>query len=411
MKILIIAEKFPNRIQPWFANIVAQIVANGNEVVIFSLLEGDNQYTSVVSEYSLLNHTKVIKIYGYHLVLTALSNLLYPHKMAATIRGFFKFKSDPKIFPSWIKRSLYRLALAPFCALDDIDIIHSHFEMAGYRFLPLIQSLNVPFVVTFHGLPPPGVPKITPVMRKRYTESADLILLNTKFAKNQYVSLGADEKKIQILPQGTDTIKFTYSNRPIRDRSGIHLLSVGRLSVDKGHVFTIRAIYKLIQSGVDVRLRIVGQGPDYEELGSLVEDLGLKEFVSIESGLSEDELMSRYHDADIFVLSSISSQDGSHVETQGVVLQEAQATGALVIATRVGGIPECIDDGVNGLLIDEKSSDQIAEKILWLIDNLDRWDQIRFQARRHVEENYSIELIGEKLIRYYKSLIARKEED
>jgi len=410
MKILIIAEKFPNRVQPWFANIVAQIVANGNEVVIFSLLEGDNQYTSVVTEYSLLNHTKVIKIYGYHLVLTAISNLFYPHKLAATIRGFFKFKPDLEIFPSRIKRSLYRLALAPLCAMDDIDIIHSHFEMAGYRFLPLVQSLNAPFVVTFHGLTPPGVPSISPTMRKKYTDTADVILVNTEFAKKQYVSLGADEKKIQVLPQGTDTRKFAFRNLSVsRDRS-VQLLSVGRLSIEKGHAFTIRAIHQLRKSRVDARLKIVGQGPDLEILQGLIDDLGLSQFVVIETDLSESELIGRYQSADVFVLSSISSQEFLFKETQGVVIQEAQASGALVIATRVGGIPECIDHGVNGLLIDEKSSDQIAEKVLWLIDNQDHWDQIRFQARRHVEEHYSIELIGEKLIRYYKSLISSKRE-
>lgn len=410
MKILIIVEKFPNRTQPWLANIAAQIVANGAEVVIISLLKGDGNYTAVISEYSLLNRTKVLRVYGYHLVFTAAVNLLNPFKLVKTIRGLKKYKSDPGVFQSRAKRYFYRLALAPLCAMEGVDIIHSHFEMSGYRFLPLVQSMNVPFVVTFHGLTPPGVPSISPTMRKKYTETADVILVNTEFAKKQYVSLGADGRKIQVLPQGTDTRKFAYRDRSVSRGRSVQLLSVGRLSIEKGHAFIIRAIQDLRQSGVDAKLKIVGQGPDQEVLQELIDDLRLNEFVVIETDLSETELINRYQSADIFVLASISSQDFLFKETQGVVIQEAQAAGALVIATRVGGIPECIDHGVNGLLIDERSSDQIAEKVLWLINRPERWDHIRLQARRHVEENYSIDMIGRKLMRLYKSLIIGKGE-
>jgi len=411
MKVLLIAEKFPNKAQPWFANTAAQIIANGGRVMIISLLKGDEQYTSSVDEYSLINSTKYIKIYGLNLALMVVSNLVNPVKLIETIRGFFKYKSDPLLFPSLLKRILYRVALAPLCIMDDVDIVHSHFEMTGYRFLPLVESMRVPFVVTFHGLTPPGVPTITPEMRAKYTKKADLILLNTEFAKYQYVSLGADEKKIQVLPQGTDTNKFTYIDRSFGDGGCVQLLSVGRLSVEKGHAYTIHAINQLRKSKIDVRLKIVGQGPDLEMLEKLINDLGLQEFVELETNLSEDELIKRYQNADIFVLSSISFRDSLCKETQGVVIQEAQASGAVVVATRVGGIPESIDHGVNGLLVDERSSTQIAEKVHWLIQNQDRWSQIRLKARRNVEENYSIDLIGKKLFRLYKSLIVSNGEN
>jgi len=408
LKVLVITEKFPNIIQPWLANSVAQIIKHGGDVQIISQRNGDEEYACVVDDYSLKDKVIFVRIWGGWLALSALRSIFRLWSVRRIRKVYGAIKNPGRSFPSAFRKLLNILALSSLYELRDIGVIHSHFERSGYKLLPVVKSLDVPFVVTFHGLEPPGVLGLPNELRKEYLDASDLILLNTEFAKALYMKLGAKKKKIYIIPQGTDTQMFTYRERDLPDERPLKLLSVGRLSADKGHEYTIRAVKELVDLGEDVQLTIIGQGPDKDDLMGFIDSLLLSGRINIRTGLSESELIERYHEADIFVLSSISSEGGWHEETQGVVLQEAQATGALVIATRVGGIPECIVDGENGFLIEEKNSLAITEKIQWLLSHKTEWERWRKNARKHVEEKYDIDVIGRKMYHIYEHLADRQ---
>ena len=401
MKILYITAKFPNIIQPWFLNTVLQAKKHGMHVKVATLQDGDESLVSELTKYGL--NKAVIRAYiGRNNFFSALKNNFSPGFIKSTIQGISKCNLAGNI---GLKKIIRCLMLAPYMADMEIDIIHSHSEPAGYSLLPVILAQKKPFVITFHGLPPPGVPQLTRQMRRQYTEAAGLILLNTKFAKKQYVSLGVDPSKIRILPQGTDLTRFTYVSKRYPKDGLVKILTVGRLSRDKGHIYALKAIRELVLSGQRISYMIVGQGPEKNNLIELINKYKLNKYVSIKSGITEDELIEAYHEAHIFLLPSIKSLDGFHEETQGVVIQEAQACGVLVIATNVGGIPECVDDGVNAFLVPDKDSTAIVEKVKWLIENNKKWCDWQVTARKHVEEKYDISAIGKKLVTIYQSVV------
>lgn len=140
--------------------------------------------------------------------------------------------------------------------------------------------------------------------------------------------------------------------------SPLRVLYVGRVSPAKGLGYALQALHEL--DDPRLLLSIVGDGPALSRLREDVASLGLEAQVSFEGTLSYgEELMDAYRRSDLFLLPSV---------TEGIpkVLFEAMAAGLPIIATSVGGIPQVITDGANGLLIEPRRPDQIREAIVRL---------------------------------------------
>ncbi len=299
-----------------------------------------------------------------------------------------------------------RLLLAPAMGMQNIDLVHSHIEIRGHQLLPVVKALRVPLVVTFHGLELPGNNQLPQAKRKEYLDAAQLVLVNTDFARRQYMALGCPEDKIRILPQGIDLRRFPFQPHPPPVRGPVRVLTVARFHPDKGQVYAIDAVAALIGEGFDLVYDLVGTGPDRDRLLGRIRDLGLSHKVTLHERLPFEQLIELYRSSHVFILPSVRSTDGTHEETQGVVIQEAQASGLITIATRTGGIPECIEDNVTGFLVDDRSSAAIADKLRDIIAAKGRWQQWQKQARECVEQNYDIDLIIVRLMALYEEAIS-----
>jgi colanic acid/amylovoran biosynthesis glycosyltransferase len=405
MKVLVIATRFPSTIQPWLANSTAQVVKHGENVEIFAMEEGDKTYAKVVDDYQLLSHTTILNFHGKNILKAIACNFLNPHKIVASLKGIF---IAPKYFSSHkslINSFVGALVLAPHFVKKNIDLIHSHFEITGHKLLPFIKAQGVPFVITFHGLPPPGVALLPEQMRAEYVDAADVILVNTEFAKRQYVHLGAPADKIQILPQGIVTNDYIFSTKEKPLDKPIQILTVGRFHADKGHKYVLHALPELIKRGHKIHYTMVGTGPDKALLEQISTELGLQDVVSFHTSISEAALKDIYAKSHIFILPSLKAIDGFHEETQGVAIQEAQASGLIVVATKVGGIPECVEDGKSAFLIEDRNAEAITDKLQWIIDNPQHWNQWQRDARHYVETHFDIDVIGDRLMKIYSDAI------
>lgn len=411
IRALIIATKFPNTIQPWLANSTAQVAKQGGSVCIFSMEKGDINYSAIVDEFELKKHTEIMHYGGKSKLWAIANNFLNPLNIVKSIRGLLiapHYLSKHKSTHSNITAAL---VLAPHFTKRDLDIIHSHFEITGHMMLPVIRAQQKPFVVTFHGLPPPGVSQLPEAMRKEYIDAADIILVNTEFAKKQYMSLGAPAEKIIIIPQGIVTKDFVFSAKPKPEEAPIELLTVGRFHTDKGQQYVLQALPKLIALGYNLHYTLVGAGPERANLENMVAQLNLQQHVTFYTTISEQKLKEIYARAHIFVFPSLTDKTGFHEETQGVAIQEAQASGLIVIATKTGGIPECVDDGKSAFLVDDRNSQAIADKIQWIIDNPQRWSEWQHNARQYVETYFDIDVIGARLMQIYADTIAQHQKN
>lgn len=400
MQIAILVQQFPNIVQTYIISPLVLFKKAGIKATIVAIVDPkQNETHPYVEHYSLRKDTIYIDPDPRSLFKQILKAPFYrPRYLTAIFKVILS-----KLWINYgtkytIKAILYSRSLAA----GSYNIVHSHTLFSSYEYLFLRDIFNIPLVTTFHGLEPKNA---QPLAEKKVTlvlNNTDAFIVNTVFAQQQLTSMGCEKDKIHIIPQGTDTSDFPFIQREITEDKPIVILSVGRLSIEKGFHIAVKAISRLVPQHPTIEYRIIGSGPEEKTLTQLSEQLGIQQNVLIHGSVSTDELLSHYSDAHIFVLPSIDFRDGSHTETQGVVLQEAQSSGIPVIASRTGGIPEVIKDRETGLLFEEENDTQLSQLIESLINDKEQYETISEQARKDVEENYSIEVIGGRLIDLYK---------
>ena len=169
--------------------------------------------------------------------------------------------------------------------------------------------------------------------------------------------------------------------------------NVGRLSEQKGMEYFIRAVPDVIKKHPDTRFLIVGDGEDRQKLVQLSEDLKVNDCI-IFMGYRSDiqNIMSQ---TDLVVLSSL---------WEGFPLTpiEAFSVGKTVVATAVDGTVEIVDDGKNGILIEPKNPEQIAEKVIWIQEHLEEKKKMESEAKEEYEREFSIDEFKRNYRAYYE---------
>ena len=193
--------------------------------------------------------------------------------------------------------------------------------------------------------------------------SADRCVAVSADLKKTMVFLGIEESKINVIPNGIDPERFYKIDKfQAREYLGLSLkgkilLSVGALIEIKGHHLLIEALAKLRQGDrLTFKTYIVGQGEWYDKLASLVNNYGLQEYVFLQGGVANRELVFWYNAADLFFL-------GSSREGWPNVVMESLACGTPVLATAVNGIPEIISRAELGTIMANRSVDCFCREI------------------------------------------------
>jgi glycosyltransferase involved in cell wall biosynthesis len=164
-----------------------------------------------------------------------------------------------------------------------------------------------------------------------------------------------NKHKLRVIYNGIELERFWRHSLPSRDaREEIMVGFVGRLDPKKGVEDLIEAVTELIRRGNRLKLRIVGTGWYREKLEPLVASAGMGEHITFLGHRSDVMIVAR--DFDIFVLPSLS-------EGLPISIIEMMATGLPIVATNVGGIPEQVEDGVNGFLIAPRDPLALAHAI------------------------------------------------
>jgi colanic acid/amylovoran biosynthesis glycosyltransferase len=163
----------------------------------------------------------------------------------------------------------------------------------------------------------------------------------------------------------------------------VRVLAVGRLVGGKGFALLVDAVHALVARGRDVALTVVGDGPSREHLHAQAARLGLGDRVEWVGALGQDEIREAYARADVFCLPSFA-------EGVPVVLMEAMAMEVPVVATRIAGIPELIEEGESGLLVTPARADELADAIGRLVDDPALRARLGAAGRRAVLEGYDL---------------------
>jgi glycosyltransferase involved in cell wall biosynthesis len=298
---------------------------------------------------------------------------------------------------------------------EPVKIIHTHWLIPqGYIGAVFHRIWNVPHVATVHGSDLNLIThhKILAPLGRFIIRNSDAITVNSTYMKQQLEAFMPDQReKIRVIPMGIDPDKYrlgNFSDLKKKYKTRNIILSVGRLIDWKGIVFLIDAMPRVMKEHPDSILLIAGSGPEKESLVHRVHELGLEKMILFLGVVSNEDLLSFYHSADVFVLSSINK--GGKTEALGVVLLEAMASGCPVIGCNVGGIPDIITDGENGFLVPEQDPDALAEKIVRILDDNELVKKFRKNGFIRIHDVFSWEIISKKFSDAYGDILSADGE-
>jgi glycosyltransferase involved in cell wall biosynthesis len=166
------------------------------------------------------------------------------------------------------------------------------------------------------------------------------------------------------------------------------MLFVGRLIERKGAEYAIRAVADLRRQGRAVRLTVIGDGPERTKLVALIEELGLRDAVDLAGALPHDAIADHYRTASILLMPAVTDWKGEQ-EGFGMVLVEAMASDLPVVATRSGGIPDVVTDGVTGLLVPERDAAALAAAAARLLDDPGLAARLSAAAQADLDRRFS----------------------
>jgi colanic acid/amylovoran biosynthesis glycosyltransferase len=202
--------------------------------------------------------------------------------------------------------------------------------------------------------------------------------------------------KVVALPLGVDVDAFRPRRVRQRDvNEAFRLLSVGRLSPPKGYPILIEAVVLLRRRGRNVRLTLVGEGSERVGLERLIALRNLGDCVRLAGACNHDRLTDYYGSSDAFVLSSF-------LEGVPVVLMEAMAMELPCVATWITGIPEILENDVDGLLVPPASANELADAVERLMDDPEKARRLGIAARRKVLAKYHLEHNVERLAEEFR---------
>jgi glycosyltransferase involved in cell wall biosynthesis len=218
------------------------------------------------------------------------------------------------------------------------------------------------------------------------------------------LAVGVPARNCALLENGIDADEYARKRTVVDAKAalgfppdGLVIGAVGRLSAEKGFDVLIRSTYALVSRGLDVRLVIVGEGSERENLERLVRELNLSARVRL-AGWQAD--VQPYFEAmDVFALSSLR-------EGLPNVLLEAMALEVPVVSTRVAGVPRLVQDGRNGFLVNAGDINGLTTALSGLLTNAALRDVFRAAGRRTVETRYSFATRMQRLKRLYDELLA-----
>jgi colanic acid/amylovoran biosynthesis glycosyltransferase len=246
------------------------------------------------------------------------------------------------------------------------DVVLCHFGPQGDLMIRVRKALGArwPVATFFHGYDVSTLlMQMGPHLYDRLFREGDIHFPACEYFRSRLLKLGAAEEKTVVQRMCVHPgINFTAPLEAATKTVGeFTFVLIGRLVEKKGHEYAIRAIAccRNRSLAVKIRLVIIGDGALDTSLRQLIHQLDLDSLVELRGSHTRDRVQQALLAAGGFVLPSVTAANGD-MEASPVVISEAMSVGLPVVATRHGGIPEIVEDGVSGLLVAERDVSALA---------------------------------------------------
>jgi len=297
----------------------------------------------------------------------------------------------------------YTTALVGFFQSNDIKSCFVEYGVTASYVREACEIAEIPYTVHFHGFDAFETKYINEYQSdyKKVFRSAYRVIAVSEDMKKQLVKLGANENNIAVVPCGINTELFKPSLSSIKDPNSI--IYIGRFTEKKSPINLLKAFQIVAGKFELVKLTMIGDGELFEQAKQFVKTNNLGSQVIFEGVKKPDEVIKFLQGATIFVQHSMFSKTtGDSEGTPGTVL-EASASGLPVVSTRHAGIKEAVIENRSGFLVDEGDFEGMAACIIQLIENPELGTKFGLAGRKHMIENYDLDLQIDKLQKNIKS--------
>lgn len=383
MKVLFVTRGYPSQQDPMKGNYEAvqakAIAKKGHEVSvigirwrsvanIFKNKKLDHRVDGDVDVYTCMRVTPFLP----HLTIPRLNLLIHKWAFKKVFKRYVKEKGLP-------------------------DVIHIHSLHAAPAILAIRELCNTPVIITEHWSKilskkmPLGTKYEIKCWGKECYHMADTVIaVSSSLARVIKKEYGVDCRVVNNMVEDY----FFRLPVSVEKHKGFHFVSVGSLFPIKGYDSLIESFSKM-DDDVDVRLDIVGRGPEKDKLLKIINKYNQQKRIHLTGVKTPDEVAKLLENSDCFVLASRS-------ETFGIVYIEAMAKGLPVIATRCGGPEEFINEE-NGLLVNVGDIEALSDALKYMIYNKNRFN--RDKIREFCYDNFSESAISDKIIKIYNEIV------
>lgn len=307
-----------------------------------------------------------------------------------------------------------------------LDVIHSQTEFAIGTFARLFaKQYNIPLVHTYHtmyedyihyitkGYFEKSSKKIIEYLTKFYCDkTATELIVPTNKTYKLFKEKYRFEKNINIIPTGIEVERFYKENVDSKEVSNLRkslnltkkdfvILFVGRLAEEKNIEFLLNAHHELSKVDENIKLLIVGDGPDKEKYEKEVKDMQEEKNILFTGKVSWNDMPYYYHISDVFATAS-------KTETQGLTVIEAMASNVVPVVMRDEAFLSMVTEELNGIIFE--TQEEYEKQILRLIKNKEELKKFNRQARIQAE-TYSSKYYAERVLEVYNRAIKEKKEE
>lgn len=274
---------------------------------------------------------------------------------------------------------------------------------------------RAPYVLVSHGEDAAVMMRRGPVTRRlflRACNEARWLFFNSEFSRRQVVDAAPTlREKSDVLGCGvrTEAIHSVSMNQEQARRElgwGDEpvLITVATLVARKSIDTVIRALPMVLEAFPTCRYVIIGDGPERQALSELAEVLGVSKRVEFMGKVDDERKHLVYRSSDVFVMVSRAVEHGVQ-EGFGIVFLEANMHGLPVVGSRCGGIPDAVEDGVNGLLVDQRAHDQVAGAVVALLRDPARRSHLARAGQERVRSRFNWPSIAARVAQRLRQLV------
>jgi lipopolysaccharide heptosyltransferase II len=283
---------------------------------------------------------------------------------------------------------------------EHVDIVHARSRVPAVIAFFASRGTESIFVTTAHGY------YATHLLSRVMGWGKYVIVASSVIGRHMIEDFRVPRERVRFIPRGVDLEKFKFS--PVDPASGkteYRIGVVGRITPIKGHAFFIQAIARVIRMFPRIKVLIVGDSPEdkpeyRESLKALIRKLDIEKYIEFLG--SRHDMPRVMSELDILVLPSIGQ------EAFGRVIIEAGASGVPVVATRIGGAVDIIEDGKTGLLVKPGDIMEMVDSVIKLLKDRSLARRMADEARKKVEKEYSLARMTEDTIRLYEEAHNKK---